>query len=37
MMVQAEEDLDGKISFAEFGKMVEHKDVSMSMMTPDEF
>ncbi|CUS11208.1 unnamed protein product [Tuber aestivum] len=36
-MMEADEDLDGKISFEEFCKMVEHTDVSMSMMTLDQF
>ena len=36
-MMEADEDLDGKISFEEFCKMVENTDVSMSMMTLDTF
>jgi serine/threonine-protein phosphatase 2B regulatory subunit len=36
-MMEADEDLDGKISFEEFCKMVENTDVSMSMMTLDSF
>ncbi|KAI5806577.1 hypothetical protein DFH27DRAFT_548724 [Peziza echinospora] len=36
-MMEADTDLDGKISFAEFTKMVENTDVSMNMMTLDQF
>jgi len=36
-MMEADMDGDGKISFEEFCKMVENTDVSMSMMTLDQF
>jgi serine/threonine-protein phosphatase 2B regulatory subunit len=36
-MMEADTDLDGKISFEEFTRMVENTDVSMSMMTLDSF
>lgn len=35
-IMEADQDRDGKISFEEFMKMVEHTDVSMSM-TLDQF